>query len=103
VAISLDRRNIKLLSLPDGEELATLESPYPSILHQICFNPDGTLLAANTRTRGTVLWDLRALRKQLGALNLDWQGPAYSEKPLFISTGPILTEVDYNRPKQATK
>ncbi len=61
-------RGVKLISLPDGHELATLDAGEP-----ICFSRDGGQLATAGADHRTVLaWDLRLIRQELRALRLDW-------------------------------
>ncbi len=59
---------LELISAPDGAELATLHTGQP-----LCFSCDGRFLAtAGDDLRSVFLWDLGLIRKELGALSLDW-------------------------------
>ena len=61
-------RGVKLISIPDGRELAYLDTGEP-----LCFSRDGSLLATTSEDRRNVLvWDLRLIRQELRALGLDW-------------------------------
>lgn len=77
----------RLLALVDGRNrihlydaatlplrrLATLETPEgPATLVGLSLSPDGTRLAATTDYNVIALWDLRRLRQELAALDLDW-------------------------------
>jgi WD40 repeat protein len=66
--------------------LATLEIPGPASLSGLSLSPDGTRLAASTDYSVVALWDLRRLRRELAALDLDWDMPPYP--PPGPSTGP---------------
>ncbi len=44
------------------------------------FSPDGSQLVVTTHDGPAVhVWDLRAIRKQLARMDLDWDAPAYSD------------------------
>jgi WD40 repeat protein len=85
-------RDGRLLALVDGRNrirlygaaalplrpLATLETPEgPANLTGLSLSPDGTRLAATTDYNVIALWDLRRLRQELAALDLDWEMPPY--------------------------
>jgi WD40 repeat protein len=58
--------------------LATLETPEGlANLTGLGLSPDGTRLAATTDYSVIALWDLRRLRQELAALDLDWEMPPY--------------------------
>jgi WD40 repeat protein len=60
--------DVRLIALPGGQELATLDTGPP-----LCFSRDGSLLAtAGDDLRTVYVWDLRLIRQRLAALNLDW-------------------------------
>jgi WD40 repeat protein len=61
-----------------GKELATLEAPrnYGGSAGSR-FSPDGAWLAVSTGNHTIHMWDLRAIRRGLAALDLDWELPAY--------------------------
>jgi tetratricopeptide (TPR) repeat protein len=72
-----------------GKELATLEAPRnfggAGGAH---FSPDGTWLAVATGNHTVHLWDLRAIRRGLAELDLDWELPSY---PPPVSKGEVKT------------
>jgi hypothetical protein len=44
----------------------------------LCFSHDGTqLVAGDVETETLVIWHLRALRRELRLLGLDWDAPPY--------------------------
>jgi hypothetical protein len=62
---------VKLVAAADGRDLATLEEGVP-----LCFSPDGGTLATSVvESMLLALWDLRLIRRQLAAINLDWDLP----------------------------
>jgi tetratricopeptide (TPR) repeat protein/serine/threonine protein kinase/WD40 repeat protein len=65
----------RLVELANGRELARLEDP-EQITGPAAFTPDGTKLIVTGRD-GLHIWDLRAIRRELARLGLDWGAPAY--------------------------
>ena len=67
------------------------------MISQLCFNHDGTELAASTDNHVVQLWDLRSIRRQLRAMKLDWDLPAY---PPVVDekqhTPPVSVHVELN-------
>ena len=60
--------DVRLIALPAGQELATLDTGPP-----LCFSGDGSLLAtAGEDLRTVFVWDLRLIHQRLAELNLDW-------------------------------
>jgi WD40 repeat protein len=66
---------LRLIDPDTGGELATLTPPRPSPVSEMRFSPDGSLLAVSTGTAVGYLWDLQLLRRELRAMNLDWDDP----------------------------
>ena len=62
----------QLIETESGRRLATLNAPAPKNIGWVAFSPDGQTIAASTFDNQIQLWDLRATRQQLAALNLDW-------------------------------
>ena len=69
-ALSVSDREIRLTMVETGEELATL--PTDRLLTTLAFSPGGDRLAAACEPGYFQLWNLRQLRKELAAMNLDW-------------------------------
>ena len=63
-------REIRLTMVETGEELATL--PTDRLLTTLAFSPGGDRLVAVLEPGYFQLWNLRQLRKDLAAMNLDW-------------------------------
>ena len=86
---------IRLFNPDNGEELATLEAPEQEIIMGLAFSPDGTRLAATTGANLIHMWDLRLIRQELAAMNLDWEGPTFPPSTPFAKrklSVTILTE-----------
>jgi WD40 repeat protein len=83
---------VRLVDATTGRSLAALEGPDPKVILGLCFAPDGTRLAVATDGRAVQVWDLRAIRRHLAAMRLDWDLP-----PLPLSRagadGPIVAPV----------
>jgi WD40 repeat protein/tetratricopeptide (TPR) repeat protein len=93
-------RILRLVEVETGRTLAQLESPDLSGVADIAFSPDGSRLVVSTKDRPTPcvhVWDLRAIRKHLHGMGLDWDAPAYSEDDPADPKAPPLPalQVDY--------
>jgi WD40 repeat protein len=66
-----------LLETETGQILADFEAPRLELVQSLCFNNDGTELLASDNRGQVHVWNLRALRKRLKELNLDWDMPPY--------------------------
>jgi hypothetical protein len=77
LALAQGRNRIGLHDAATLRHLATLEIPGPTSLSGLSLSPDGTRLAATTEYHVVALWDLRRLRQELAALDLDWELPPY--------------------------
>jgi tetratricopeptide (TPR) repeat protein len=108
LAISHTRSIIKLLDASTLEEIATLEAPHPRDLSDLYFSDDSSQLAAASPTQAIQIWDLRLIRRQLAAMDLDWNLPPYpppppSGKPLRVHAdlGPLADQPKQVKPPQA--
>jgi WD40 repeat protein len=84
---------VSLVEAATGREVARLEGPSGECLGSVVFSPDGTLLAGVADFRSIHLWDLRAVRRELAAIGLDWDLPPYLPAP-ETAAGPIKIEFD---------
>jgi len=90
LAVAQSRTAVQLLDAATGAALGSLESPAPRIASWIAFSPSGTMLVVANEAHIIRLWDLRALRRQLAELGLDWDQPPYPPAlPAATSAGPI--------------
>ena len=72
-ALNVSDREIRLTVVETGEELATL--PTSRMLTSLAFSPGGDRLAVVLEPGYFQLWNLRQLREELAAMNLDWPSP----------------------------
>jgi tetratricopeptide (TPR) repeat protein len=91
---------VGLVETETGRTLARLESPELSEVAFVTFSPDGSRLVVSTNDGPAVhVWDLRAIRKTLFKIGLDWDAPAYAQDnpadpslpalpPLQVDLGP---------------
>jgi eukaryotic-like serine/threonine-protein kinase len=68
----LKRRDIAILEATTGNELATFQAPHQPWIRAFCFNTDASKLVALQADQSLQVWDLRAVRRELAALKLDW-------------------------------
>jgi tetratricopeptide (TPR) repeat protein/WD40 repeat protein len=78
---------VRLVEPDTGREVARLTAPEQARLAPQFFTPDGCeLVAQGTETRHIHIFDLRALRRGLRELGLDWDAPAYPEAGQSLTT-----------------
>jgi serine/threonine protein kinase/WD40 repeat protein len=78
MAMELAPGVIHLCETKSGRTIANLQDPNWAINHSFYFTPDGTqLLVVATFERAIHRWDLRAMREQLKAMDLDWDWPEF--------------------------
>jgi WD40 repeat protein len=69
---------IHLTEVATGRTIAKLEDPHGDRAGWIAFTPDGTRLVTACRYAKVIhIWDLRAIRRQLKAMGLDWDWPEF--------------------------
>ena len=72
LALLEDGREIVLLEAATGNELARLQAPHQPGIGAFCFSADASKVVALQSDQSIQIWDLRAMRRELSALNLDW-------------------------------
>jgi serine/threonine protein kinase/WD40 repeat protein/tetratricopeptide (TPR) repeat protein len=72
MALAIAPDQIQLADAATGRELARLTTLRAVTPVPLAFSPDGTKLAASTREKTVLVWDLRRIRSQLARRNLDW-------------------------------
>jgi WD40 repeat protein/tRNA A-37 threonylcarbamoyl transferase component Bud32 len=94
--IGLNRR-VRLVSFPEGEEFATLDTGKP-----LCFSDDGSRLAtAGPDERSLYVWDLRQIRQHLATMNLDWEAPTLAPPPDTPGPTNITLEIRSSAPAKS--
>ena len=98
---------VRLVESESGRVIARLESPESPDDTSATFCPDGSRLVLVTNHKPAVhVWDLRAVRRRLVELGLDWDGPAYSDhdptslsvpplRPIQVDLGPLTGEIEH--------
>jgi serine/threonine protein kinase/WD40 repeat protein len=76
-----------LIHARTGKALATLEPPRDIGPTGVAVSPDGTRLVVGTSNHTIHVWDLRAIRRGLAEIGLDWDQRPY---PPADGTGPVL-------------
>ncbi len=94
--LSVSDREIRLTVIETGEELATL--PTGRLLTWLAFSPGGDRLAVVLEPGYFQVWNLRQLREELAAINLDW--PDVPLPPDRSATGklPITVILESSKP-----
>jgi tetratricopeptide (TPR) repeat protein len=73
--------------------VAKLEDPRSDRAQWLGFTPDGaSLVAISTYSRAIHVWDLKAIRRQLAAMRLDWESPPYPPNPGADARRPLAVE-----------
>jgi WD40 repeat protein len=84
---------IHLVELVSGQEYVRIDAPEQTRLNLVAFTRDGAqLIALGSESQALHVWDLRAIRRQLKALNLDWDAPEYPPELPPVHT-PLKIEV----------
>jgi hypothetical protein len=89
----------KLTHAGTGKLLGTIEPPRDVGCTTLRFSPDGTWLAVATGNHTIHVWNLRALRRGLAEIGLDWDLPAYPPAEVNRDLRPIRVEVDTGKLK----
>jgi serine/threonine protein kinase/WD40 repeat protein len=96
-----ETRIIRLVEIETGRIVARLESPELGQVYSASFSPDGSRLVVSSNDGPAMhVWDLRAIRRTLARMGLDWDAPAYSDDdpagrsatplpPLQVDLGPV--------------
>jgi eukaryotic-like serine/threonine-protein kinase len=92
LAIVMDADNaLRLVEASSGRTVARLESPDSCNVLCARFSPDGSRLVLTTKDGPAVhVWDLRAIRRHLASMGLDWDLPAYSDLDPADPSAPTL-------------
>ena len=99
LAVQDANRLILLVEAETGRTLAKLESPDSCHADWATFSPDGSRLVVITNDGPAVhVWDLRAIRRRLAEMDLDWDTPPYPDAdpagPSAPPLPPLQLELD---------
>jgi WD40 repeat protein/serine/threonine protein kinase len=85
---------IRLIDLDTGREFTRLEDPDQDRMGGLCLTPDGTQLIGCTNDSQSIhIWDLRAIRRRLAEIDLDWDPPTKWEDNNPDRAAPLQVEV----------
>jgi WD40 repeat protein len=102
LALLQGRNRIELRDPATLRHLATMQTPGLANLTGLGLSADGTRVAASTDDNMLALWDLRRLRQQLTALELDWELPPYPpEEQPGEPVQPVTVNVVAELPSEA--
>jgi WD40 repeat protein len=73
LAVATTDRTIRLVDPSSGTAWAHLPAVDAHSIRALCFSPDGARLAVVTNGTAVQVWDLRYLRRELAARQLDWE------------------------------
>jgi WD40 repeat protein len=86
---------VRLVETASGRELARPAAPEESRLFPQCFSPDGAeLYLLGGESRAIHVWDLRAVRRRLKEMDLDWVQPDYPPTG-SVAPEPLRIEVEH--------
>ena len=77
-----------LVDVATGRVLARLEAPDFQSINHFSFSPDDSKLAVATKQHTIYVWDLRAIRRRLAELGLDWDPRRCSTPPTRPAPSP---------------
>jgi serine/threonine protein kinase/WD40 repeat protein len=99
LVVTMDsNRVLGLVETETGRTLARLESPDLCAVQFATFSPDGSRLVVTTNDGPAVhVWDLRAIRKNLSKMGLDWDAPAYPADDPASPSAPELPPLQVER------
>lgn len=76
-----------ILDTTTGVELAELVAPRPTTIQSIRWSSDGRRVVMGTGENLIQVWEVDALRRELGVLGLDWETPGLSGKQAVTRNG----------------
>jgi serine/threonine protein kinase/WD40 repeat protein len=94
LAVETGQNSVRLRDPDTGREYARLEDPNQDRALSLTFSPDGTRLVASGEQQWLHVWDLRAIRAELAARELDWGLPPYPPAADPDARPPLRVEVD---------
>src|SRR5262249_39278947 len=104
MAITASQRTVRLVETATGGVLADLSAPGLYVVQGVSFGPDDSHLAVTTDDRAVQVWDLRAIRRHLAPMRLDWDlstlplSPAGADGPIVAPLGMDSVEPTLRNP-----
>jgi WD40 repeat protein len=94
LAVDDGQGGIRLIDRHTGRDYARLEDPNQDRC-ALSFSPDGTQLISSSRDSQSIhVWDLRAIRRRLAEMHLDWDQPRFPPAPGRKDVQPLRVKVD---------
>jgi serine/threonine protein kinase/WD40 repeat protein len=94
MALEMAPAVLELKEVSSGRTVARLEDPMGDLATWQAFTPDGTRLVVASKPASAVhVWDLRAIRRRLKAMNLDWDWPEFPPAPAGKPAEPLTVEL----------
>jgi WD40 repeat protein len=82
MALEMEPAVVHLKDIATGRTVAKLEDPHGDQISWMGFTPDGGQIVVNsTYSKAIHIWDLRAIRRRLKLMNLDWDWPEFPPEP----------------------
>jgi WD40 repeat protein len=93
LAIDVSNGVVLLLDPLTGGSLARLEPPEPLLISWMSFTTEGSELIVCAESGQIAVWDLRQIRAQLRAIELDWEPPLPTRGETRLPVVPITMDV----------
>jgi serine/threonine protein kinase/WD40 repeat protein/Tfp pilus assembly protein PilF len=95
LAFAVGYEGIRLIHPDSGNEFARLQDPDNDRASSLTFSPNGTELVATSGDSQSIhIWDLRAIRRELSNLGLDWDLPTYEPARDHAEAPPLQIQLD---------
>jgi serine/threonine protein kinase/WD40 repeat protein len=95
LALETGAGTVLILDPETGREYARLEDPNQDPAIALQFSPEGSRLVTSSQQGQAIhVWDLRAIRRQLADLDLDWDLPPYPSEVEHGVASPLELVVD---------
>jgi WD40 repeat protein len=99
LALTENSATTTIVDTATGLPIAALDDPNQDRPYSVEFSPDGGQLVFTTWDSFSVhVWDLRRIRAQLKAINLDWDHVPFSPAPKRRDAPPLTMRVDAGTP-----
>jgi eukaryotic-like serine/threonine-protein kinase len=104
LALELSPAVIHLVVVATGRTVAKLEDPRSDRAQWLSFTPDGAGLVSIARYSKSIhVWDLRAIRRHLALMQVDWESPPYAAAPIAEPRRPLSVESLFGDPSDVLR